>query len=300
MNVIRVWGNMTRMVEYFVSTNSSLMAMCKLIVTWYHGKKLQQLIVSIMTDWMTATNWERNIMLKSARRSRNISFRCCATVTGLIIMSFCLYTIRFIKIVHLPYRTLIYRMDNIQKSPTYEITYCIQFLGGMYSLLAIYTIDSFVSILVLHTCSQLTNLRMTLNNLVNEITNDSISSSRKESFRTGLAAIVIRHEHLIRNAKTIDSCYSSLLFMNILLVILQICFIAFQIFTSTNMAYGIYECKWYNLPSKDAKDLMFIVYRSKIPLKLTAGKFGIFSIEMFGSTIKTAMGYLSALLTIRG
>jgi len=49
------------------------------------------------------------------------------------------------------------------------------------------------------------------------------------------------------------------------------------------MAYGIYECKWYNLSSKDAKDLMFIVYRSKIPLKLTAGKFGIFSIEMFGA-----------------
>jgi len=157
--------------------------------------------VSIMTDWMTATNWERNIMLKSARHGRNISFRCCATVTGLIIMSFCLYTIRFIKIVHLPYRTLIYRMDNIQKSPIYEITYYIQFLGGMYSLLAIYTIDSFVSILVLHTCSQLTNLRMTLNNLVNEITNDSISSSRKESFRTGLAAIVIRHELLIRYAR---------------------------------------------------------------------------------------------------
>jgi len=157
--------------------------------------------VSIMTDWMTATNWERNIMLKSARHGRNISFRCCATVTGLIIMSFCLYTIKFIKIVHLPYRTLIYRMDNIQKSPIYEITYYIQFLGGMYSLLAIYTIDSFVSILVLHTCSQLTNLRMTLNNLVNEITNDSISSSRKESFRTGLAAIVIRHELLIRYAR---------------------------------------------------------------------------------------------------
>ncbi|XP_011062677.1 PREDICTED: putative odorant receptor 19b [Acromyrmex echinatior] len=69
---------------------------------------------------------------------------------------------------------------------------------------------------------------------------------------------------------------------------------------STNMAYGIFECKWYNLSSKDARDLMFIVYRSKIPLKLTAGKFGIFSIEMFGLAIKTAMGYLSTLLTIRG
>ncbi|KYN04520.1 hypothetical protein ALC62_04511 [Cyphomyrmex costatus] len=202
INVIRAWGNMTRMVEYFVSTNSSFMAMCKLIVTWYNGKKLQQLIVSIMTDWMTSTtNWERNTMLKFAKCGRNISFRCCATVTGLIILSASLHMIRFSKIIHLPYRTLIYRMDNIQKSPTFEITYCIQFIGGMCSLLAIYTIDSFVSILVLHTCSQLTNLRMTLNNLVNELTNVSTSSSRKDIFRKGLAAIVVRHEHLIRYAR---------------------------------------------------------------------------------------------------
>lgn len=153
--------------------------------------------MSIMTDWMTSTNWERNTMLKFARHGRKISFRCCATVTGLLIMSFCLHIIRIIKIINLPYRTLIYRMDNIQKSPTYEITYCIQFIGGACSLFAIYTIDSFVSILVLHTCSQLTNLRTTLNNLVNEITNDSIS---KESFKKGLAAIVVRHEYLIRYA----------------------------------------------------------------------------------------------------
>lgn len=49
------------------------------------------------------------------------------------------------------------------------------------------------------------------------------------------------------------------------------------------MAYGVYECKWYNLPPKNAKDLMIIAHRSKIPLKLTAGKFGIFSMEMFGT-----------------
>jgi len=47
------------------------------------------------------------------------------------------------------------------------------------------------------------------------------------------------------------------------------------------MAYGVYECKWYDLPPKNAKDLMFIVHRSTNPLKLTAGKFGIFSLEMF-------------------
>jgi len=49
------------------------------------------------------------------------------------------------------------------------------------------------------------------------------------------------------------------------------------------MAYGVFECKWYDLSSNNAKDLMFIVYRSTIPLRLTAGKFGIFSLEMFGT-----------------
>ncbi|KAL0117872.1 hypothetical protein PUN28_008927 [Cardiocondyla obscurior] len=67
---------------------------------------------------------------------------------------------------------------------------------------------------------------------------------------------------------------------------------------STGMAYGVYECKWYDISSKDAKSLMFMVYRSTIPLKLTAGKFGTFSLEMFGTTVKTSMGYLSALLTM--
>lgn len=52
-------------------------------------------------------------------------------------------------------------------------------------------------------------------------------------------------------------------------------------FQSTKMMYGVFECKSYELLAKDAKDLMFIVYRSTIPLRLTAGKFGIFSFELF-------------------
>ncbi|XP_029659097.1 odorant receptor 47a-like [Formica exsecta] len=78
------------------------------------------------------------------------------------------------------------------------------------------------------------------------------------------------------------------------------CYAAERLLTeSTNMAYGVYECKWYNIPAKDAKDLMLIAYRSAVPLKLVAGKFGNFSLELFGIAVKTSMGYLSALLTIR-
>ncbi|KYM92786.1 hypothetical protein ALC53_00723 [Atta colombica] len=530
-NMILAWGNVARMVEYVASANFSLMALCKLVGTWYHGETLRTLMISIMTDWMTSTNnRERNTMLNIAKRGRTLSVRCFITMTGTVTFYICLNLLKFYRNVHQPQRNLVYRfsypyntqntpnyeitfftqlsggmysaminctidtfisilvlhicaqlinlrmalnnlvdelakgsisssrfkkgliaitmrhehlirnantvdecysavlfvhmlaatfqlcfesfqvfivtshlgipiikitflsfyfslvlthlyfycysaeklsteprrnlvyrLEIIQKSPNYEITYIIQLFGGAYSVFANYMIDSFVSVLVLHVCSQLINLRLTINNLVNETANNSISSSRKERFKKDLAAIVVRHEHLIRNAKTIDSCYSSLLFMNILLVILQICFIAFQIFTvlcaqlinlrtmlnnlvnklanksissitfkeglaaivvrhdhlirtaktiddcyssvllvhmlsttfqmcfltfqvftSTRMAYGVYECKWYDLSSKDAKNLMFIVHRSRIPLKLTAGKFGTFSLEMFG------------------
>jgi len=38
MNVIRAWGNLTRMVENFASANFSMLAVCKLIVTWYYSE----------------------------------------------------------------------------------------------------------------------------------------------------------------------------------------------------------------------------------------------------------------------
>lgn len=37
-NMIHNWGNVTRVVEYVGSVNFSLMGLCKLIVTWYHGE----------------------------------------------------------------------------------------------------------------------------------------------------------------------------------------------------------------------------------------------------------------------
>ena len=158
--------------------------------------------MSIMTDWMTSTtNWERNTMLKIARRGRNLSLKCCLSALGLTTFSLSFHLLRLFKNIHQPRRNLVYRLEIIQKSPNYEITYIIQLFGGAYSVFANYMIDSFVSVLVLHVCSQLINLRLTINNLVNETANNSISSSRKERFKKDLAAIVVRHEHLIRYVK---------------------------------------------------------------------------------------------------
>lgn len=159
-------------------------------------KELQLLMTSIIADWTTSTSdWERNTMLKIAKCGRNLSLRCFAAVTGFIIFSLYFYVPNVIKNIHQPHRNLIFRMDNIQKSPAYEIIFLIQVFGGIYSILGNYAVDSFVSILVLHICAQLINLRLMLNNLVNELPNKPLFPS---SFKKGLAAIVVRHEHLIR------------------------------------------------------------------------------------------------------
>ncbi|XP_019884540.2 odorant receptor 13a [Camponotus floridanus] len=337
INVIRAWGNVSRMVEFFVAANFSLMALCKLIITRYHGEKLRMIIASIMTDWMTSkSQLEQKTMLKLARSGRSLSFGYFVIVIGTLIAAYYAHIGSIFRNIHQSRRYLIYRFDYIQKSPNYEITYFIQLCGGTYAIFSNYSVDSFISILLLHMCAQLINLRTTLNNLIDELNNKPISSW---TFRKGLAAIIIRHEYLIRSTKTIDDCYSPVLFVHMLSATFQLCLVTFQIFTmitdnldvsfikimffafyillvliqlyiycyaaerllteSTNMAYGVYGCKWYNISAKNAKDLMFIVYRSAISLKLTAGKFGNFSLELFGIAVKTSMGYLSALLTIR-
>ncbi|XP_070156291.1 odorant receptor 4-like [Polyergus mexicanus] len=339
-NMFRAWGNVDRMVEYVASANFSLMALCKLVATWYHGETLRTLMTSVVTDWRCSGNTcERNTMLNIARRGRGLSFKCCVAATCTVTFYVSFNLIKFYRNMHLPQRNLVYRFSypyNIHESPNYEITFFIQLSGGVYSAIINCTVDCFISILLLHVCAQLINLRMTLNNLVGELANRSISSSK---FKEGLTAIAIRHQHLIRFAKTIDDCYSAVLFVHMLAATFQLCFETFQVYTiitnkldisiikvafltfyitlvlthlyiycysaerllteSTSIAYGVYECNWYNLSAKDAKSLMFIAYGSRIPLRLTAGKFGTFSIAMFGTTVKTSMGYLSALLTMK-
>nr|XP_031841802.1 odorant receptor 4-like [Nomia melanderi] len=67
---------------------------------------------------------------------------------------------------------------------------------------------------------------------------------------------------------------------------------------SSSLGIAAYESRWYNVAPSDAKCLLFIIVRSSRPIYLKAGKFGIFSMEMFSKILRTAMGYLSVLLTV--
>lgn len=156
-------------------------------------------MISVVNDWITSkSDWERNIMLKTARRGRNLSFKCYASVTIVIILHLWISYIKFQRSMHQPQRILIYQFNylyNSQRSPNYEITFFIQLCSGLLVGITNCTIDSFVSIFLLHVCAQLINLRITLNNTINELVNKTMPSL---TFKESLIAIVSRHEHLIR------------------------------------------------------------------------------------------------------
>nr|XP_012223765.1 PREDICTED: uncharacterized protein LOC105673016 [Linepithema humile] len=162
------------------------------------------------------------------------------------------HSLKLRRSMHQPQRILAYQFGypyNTQKSPNYEITFFLQLSGGVYSGLINCIVNSFITMLLLHVCAQLKNLRTTLNNKVDELAKNSISTLR---FKEGLAAIVIRHEHLMKNAKTVIDCYRGVLFLQMLATTFLLCFKSFEVYTSTSMADGVYECKWYDLLSENA------------------------------------------------
>lgn len=46
-----------------------------------------------------------------------------------------------------------------------------------------------------------------------------------------------------------------------------------------------YECQWYDLSPADRKLLIMIINRAKKPFDLTAGKFAVFSLELYGKVL---------------
>ncbi|XP_023289001.1 odorant receptor 22c-like [Orussus abietinus] len=64
---------------------------------------------------------------------------------------------------------------------------------------------------------------------------------------------------------------------------------------SEGVKHAAYNCQWYNLSAKHAKDILFIIRRADIPVKLTAGKFVTMSLSQYLDVIKTAASYMSFL-----
>ncbi|XP_043664691.1 odorant receptor 13a-like [Vespula pensylvanica] len=382
-----IWGDLDLMTEDLATANVPVtMACIKLFVIRYHLKTLNPLLGAFVDDWnRTKNERERSIMLSNARKARTISMLCTVMIQ---IMTTTYILLRIAMIAQMQKdqmksdRTLIcpaYFPYDLRKTPVFYLTCTGQILAA-YSATVSYTgVDSFISMLVLHVCAQISNLRSALKTLADE---RSTEERKTDNFVEKLAFIVKRHEHLNRLvdrinlliyfikrvlndimnltsvvsrrfARSIEDSFNVLMLVQILTCTMQVCFQSYQVLAvsrlkeillflgiiilgenedefptvqlcflvlfvvvtlvhlyiycyvgemlivqSSGMSESAYESKWCNLSPKDARNLLFVMRRSTIPLRLTAGKFSTFSMKTFSDIVRTSMGYLSVLLTV--
>ncbi|KAK2588372.1 hypothetical protein KPH14_004386 [Odynerus spinipes] len=198
-----IWGDLDLMTEDLATANMSTTVACmKIFVTWYHLETLKPLLSAFIEDWNKPKSVEeRSVMLHNAKRARTISMLC--TVMVLLLVTIYIF-LRVVLITQMqrdqmePDRTLIcpaYFPYDVRKTPVFHLTCLGQILAAYSSSVSYSSVDSFISMLVLHVCAQITNLRIALKNLADR---RSGKVRKTDDFIKELAAIVKRHEHLNR------------------------------------------------------------------------------------------------------
>ncbi|XP_076621272.1 odorant receptor 4-like [Colletes latitarsis] len=315
-------------------------ALVKQIVLRYHKNALTLLVSQIFEDWSEPIpDQERLTMLKNARISRMISI-VCSTLTYLMLFAFISLQIwsnmqntseadlgGLLHPATFPYDT--------KKSPNFEITWLGQLMGTALTAICYSCFDTFLAVLVLHLCGQLSVLRNALENLVN-----ATSENDFMKFRDRLGLIVNRHNQLFRFAVVVEDCFNLTLLIQTLICTAMFCLTGYRMITSvdqeeedvpivgliffvihviytmlhlfiycyvgetllgqsTGIGQSVYDCNWYALPPKKAVLLVIIIGRARIGFQITAGKFSPFSLELFNAILKTSAGYLSVLLAMK-
>ncbi|XP_046815752.1 uncharacterized protein LOC124422862 [Vespa crabro] len=275
-----IWGDIDLTTENLsVGNMTVLLAIIKATIFWFSGESISVLLSNMEEDRKEAnTEEETRRMMSIAKISRKISIACTLTYDVLVI----LFVILHFLLVHYIGRILIMRSYfpyNIQSTPNYELTVFAQTLAACCMGNAYTSVDTFLAMLVLHVCGQFENLGNQLRDL---------RRGNDNEFYIKLVKIVKKHDSLNRYTLVPKEEKKTLFFV----------YNSFAQKISIKVADAAYECKWYDLSPNEAKSLMIIMHRARVPLCITAGKFSIFSHQLFTDILKTSMGYLSVLLAV--
>ncbi|KAF7410511.1 hypothetical protein HZH68_004892 [Vespula germanica] len=307
--LMMIWGDLEVMTEILATAILPITLACvKLLFTRYRLESLRPLLRSFGEDWKKPKSEnERSVMLVNAKVTRIISIWCT-------IMAYFMISIYIV-----PRSLMIAQMQRDQFEPARTVVYpgyfpydisgtfafiisCFGQIVAAYSASVSYiSVDTFITMLVLHACAQISNLRQALEDLpsgMNEMAND---------FTKRLIWIVKGHEHLnwlIMDHEgdefPIEELISIIFFVSVTTIQLYLyCYVGeMLIVESSAIGTSAYMSEWFNMFPKDARNILFVMHRSSIPLRLTAGKFGTISMEMFSNILRTSVGYLSVLLTV--
>ncbi|XP_074113179.1 odorant receptor 4-like isoform X4 [Cotesia typhae] len=230
-------------------------------------------------------------------------------------------TLNLFWVVYLPYDT--------SKTSNFVLTWVIHFYTSIMSAVVYGSFDGFIVVLVFHLCGQLDLLKIWARKIADK--------TDLKSFKRKLRFLVKRHEQLNEVADILEDSCNFVFLPQLMSCILTFCFqgfsiatkmftrqfnplqIAFTLFYTTvmvlhlffccwagellssksqNLGYGVYQSKWYNLPSIPARSLIMIIQKSSKPFVLTAGKYMPLTYNLFLAVVKTSMSYLSVMFAM--
>ncbi|XP_039312118.1 odorant receptor 43a-like isoform X2 [Solenopsis invicta] len=334
--LINVWGDMIQIIDNLQFTLAFLVTILKVFIMWYKKEDLLLLTNKIMKDWTRVKmDEERKVMLKKARITRLIlKVGVFLSVLALLSKLSSAFLKEYIWRVNnftnhersLPLPT--YNWYDVTSSPKYELTYLAQAIGLFTGSFTYIAVDNFLGLLILHVCGQMENLHQRLLHL-----------GKNPDFKAVLKYNVKDHISLIRSVEIIDDTFNLLLLAVIGFFCILFSLFGFLALSAVNQdtqlsiaqmswyffaggsllmhtclycAVGehlvnqsekvhsaTYECIWYTLKPKVARNLAVIMVCGKKPLNITAGKMFPMTMSTFCSLLKTSAGYLSMLLAIR-
>ncbi|XP_039312094.1 odorant receptor 43a-like isoform X2 [Solenopsis invicta] len=307
--LIKVWGDMIQIIDNLQFTLPILVATLKVFIMWYKKRALLLLTNMIIKDWSRVKmDEERNVMLKNARITRlfaksGILITVLAALSRISSVFFKQYFGHVRNLTNLERSLPIpaYYWYDIFSSPKYELTYFTQIIGMAGCGLTYIGVDNFFGLLILHVCGQMENLHLRLLHL-----------GKDPDFKAVLKYNVKDHIRLIRSVEIIDDAFNLLLLGMIGYFCILFSLFGFLILTTVNQdtqlsiaqmswyfSAGVsllmhtclycavgehlvnqcekihsatYECIWYTLEPKAARNLAVIMVCAKKPLNITAGK----------------------------
>ncbi|XP_072752164.1 odorant receptor 10-like [Anoplolepis gracilipes] len=336
--LMRVWGDMTLMIDNLRVTLPVLTIILRFVIMRQKQSVLLSLINMMREDWMTLQlDAEKDVMTKRMRIARLIII-CVYVLTVfmfIVLAIFPLFGLSFREHTNLtdrnkPLPLQTYYFYDTDKSPLFELTYLSQVIATLVAIIIYFSVDTFFGFLILHICGQLENFRHRLVTLV----------AGKE-FNKILRYHILTHLRLIRYANNMEDIFTLIMLGAIIYFGIIFCLAIFVLLVMINnekinaanfsrvcymiesiiiffvqmflYCYGgeliteqceavyraVCELKWYKWESKQAKSLIILMLQIQEPFRITAGKIVPLTMTTFCSLLKTSAGYISCLLAVQ-
>ncbi|XP_072759928.1 uncharacterized protein [Anoplolepis gracilipes] len=311
-------------IDTYVVTASAMLVLVKLILLRVQRSTLSINLFSAIEDWCNVEGASsREIMMYHARMARMISLSLF--YSGFL--AFMLYMLRLLPVVtanertfYLPTSCLFESVSSLQ----YVLITCYQVIQLFITYAGNCCTEGIFVGITMHLCGQLELLMIDFRQIGQR--------SHKRKKRNIVEDLVIRHRQLIMLTETIEDTYNVIILTQIFTSAILICVTGFGLMESLHihdtimttksivimivmllqsflysyagdnlrdqseaLSFAVYDSNWCDFSINEIKDLTFIMIKTNVPIRLTAGKFFYVTRATFTDILKTAVSYLSAL-----